>query len=382
MIFGTSDYTLQGHRGSYKTSCLIASFVLMILIFPEKYIRLFRKTGEDIKEVFDGVRKCLETDTAKYIAKQLWDVDLQIVSSTVDSISTNLYKSVSGAPQLSGSGLGGSITGKHATDIFTDDIVNVSDRQSRASREDTKLKYQELVNIKNRDGRIFNSGTPWHKEDAFSIMPEAHCFDCYSTGLMTMEDIALLKKSMTASLFAANYELKHINDEGALFKDPKWVYDDEMLIGGRMHIDAAYGGKDWTAVTVFNEKDGNYYYYGRCWNNSVMSHYGEIKAIHERFKCGTVFCETNGDKGFLAKDLRGIGLLTNTYSEGENKFIKICTHLTKIWDKLYFHSQTDQEYMRQILEFQEGIEPDDCPDSAACAARILTRPTPRLHVFG
>lgn len=382
MIWGTSEYTLQAHRGSYKTTCLIAAFTIMMILFPKKYIRLFRKTSEDIKEVFDGVRKCLDTNTAKYICKTLWGIDLAIVASTVDSISTNLYSSVSGTPQLAGSGLGGSITGKHATDVFTDDIVNVSDRQSRASREETKLRYQELVNIRNRDGRIFNSGTPWHKEDAFCLMAPPKTYDCYQTGLMSPEDIATLKKSMTASLFAANYELKHINDEGALFKDPQWVDTDEMLMEGRMHIDAAYGGKDTTAITVFAEKDGHYYFYGRCWADSVMNHYGEIKAIHQRFKCGTVFCESNADKGFLAKDLRGLGLLVNTYSETENKFIKICTHLTKIWGNLSFHSQSDSEYMRQILEFQEGLEPDDCPDSAACAARILTRPSPRLHVFG
>lgn len=381
MIFGTREYTLQAHRGSYKTTCLIAGFAIMMIIFPDKYMRLFRKTGEDVKEVFEGVRKCLETDTAKYICKTLWGIDLKIVSSTVDSISTNLYRSASGAPQLAGSGLGGSITGKHATDVFTDDIVNVSDRQSRASREETKLRFQELINIRNRDGRIFNSGTPWHKDDAFSLMPEPVTYDCYETGLMTEADIVALKKSMTASLFAANYELKHINDEGALFKDPKWVYDDSMLIGGRIHIDAAYGGKDTTALTVFNERDGKYYFFGKCWEDSVMNHYGEIKAIHSRFKCGSVFCETNGDRGFLAKDLRELGLIVNTYSEGENKFIKICTHLTKIWDNLSFHNQSDHEYMRQILEFQETIEPDDSPDSAACAARILAKGKPQFVVL-
>lgn len=385
MVWGVEDVsTLQAHRGSYKTTCLMVSLALIILLYPHKIVRYFRKTDEDVAEVIRGVRKCLDTPIVDYICQVLYNRPLEITTFNTTTISTTLASNESGVNQVTGHGLTGSITGKHADLIFTDDIVNIKDRYSRAAREDTKRFYSELQFILNPGGRMYNLGTPWHKEDCFSVMPAPHKYDCYTTGLLTPEQIQAKRNdpSIPASVFAANYELKHINDEGAMFKDPKWVDDDKYLIGGRMHIDAAYGGKDTTALTVFNEIDGNYYYYGKVWEGSVMSHYNEILALHERFKLGTVFCETNGDKGFLAKDLRGLGLIVNTYSEMENKFVKIVTHLTKIWQKLSFHSNTDQEYMRQILEFQEKVEPDDAPDSAACAARILTRPSPRLHIFG
>ena len=58
-------------------------------------------------------------------------------------------------------------------------------RLSQAERERTKLAYMELQNIKNRGGRFINTGTPWHKDDAFSIMPKPKRFDCYSTGIYT-----------------------------------------------------------------------------------------------------------------------------------------------------------------------------------------------------
>lgn len=384
MVWGDDNvFTLQAHRGSYKTTCLMVALSILILLYPHQIVRYFRKTDEDVAEVIRGVNKCLDSDIAKYICKTLYGADLRITVFNTTTISTNLRCNESAANQVTGHGLTGSITGKHADRIFTDDIVNIKDRYSRAAREDTKRFYSELQFILNPGGRMFNLGTPWHKEDCFSVMPEAHKYDCYTTGLLTPEQIQAKRSdpSIPASVFAANYELKHINDEGAVFKNPKWVDDDSFVSGGRMHIDAAYGGKDTTAVTIFNENDGKYYFYGALWEDNVMNHYAELLALHKRFNCGSVLCETNGDKGFLAKDLRGLGLIVNTYTEHENKFVKIVTHLSKIWDDLYWHNQTNQEYMRQVLEFQEKVEPDDAPDSAACAARVLSRGRMQFEVL-
>lgn len=47
--------------------------------------------------------------------------------------------------------------------------------------------YNELQNIRTHGGRIINTGTPWHKEDAISEMPNVERYDCYSTGIMSRE---------------------------------------------------------------------------------------------------------------------------------------------------------------------------------------------------
>ena len=44
---------------------------------------------------------------------------------------------------------------------------------------------------------------------------------------------------MSDSLFAANYELKHIADADAMFKEPRFTDDEELIYGGIGHIDAA-----------------------------------------------------------------------------------------------------------------------------------------------
>ena len=56
---------------------------------------------------------------------------------------------------------------------------------------------------------------------------------------------------MSPSLFAANYELKHIASEEAFFETPPVFTEDVTVFrDGISHIDAAYGGSDYRAFTM------------------------------------------------------------------------------------------------------------------------------------
>jgi hypothetical protein len=101
--------------------------------------------------------------------------------------------------------------------IVADDIITLEDRISKAEREYVKLYIQELINVVRDSCKIVFTGTPWHKDDAFSIMPNIQRYDCYSTGLINATMLQTIRDSMTSSLFAANYELKHIADKDAMF---------------------------------------------------------------------------------------------------------------------------------------------------------------------
>ena len=50
-------------------------------------------------------------------------------------------------------------------------------------------------------------------------MPEPEKWDVYSTHILTDEEIQEKKDSMVASLFAANYELRHIAAEEVIFEE-------------------------------------------------------------------------------------------------------------------------------------------------------------------
>lgn len=369
MVRGKEDKTLQGHRGSYKTTCLSIALALLIILLPNMRILFMRKTDDDVKEVIKQVKKILEDSHTRYFVQCIYGVDLRFTVSSATEISTNLTTDVRGTSQLFGMGIGSSLTGKHFDRIFTDDIVNLKDRISKAERDHTKSVYQELQNIKNRGGRIYNTGTPWHKEDCFTLMPNPEKWDYQRTGLISADEIADIRQRMTASLFAANYELRHIAAEDVIFFDPVKNGDPAMVEQGDCHVDAAYGGEDYTALTVFKKRGDKYYLYGRLWHKHVDDCIPEIIKIRQQFNAGRIYCEDNGDKGYLKKDLIRRGERAISYHESMNKFLKITSYLKNVWNDVIFVAGTDEEYINQICDYNENAEHDDAPDSAASAVR-------------
>lgn len=373
-LYDSENQTLLAHRGSYKTTCLSIFFALHLIEKPRENVIFFRKTDTDVAEVISQTSKILKTAALQKVVNLLYGTDLIFEKDTANEINTNLNTSAKGASQLVGLGITTSITGKHADIVVTDDIVNIKDRISRAERERTKTQYMELQNIVNRGGRFINTGTPWHKEDAISLMPNVQRFDCYSTGLITREKLESLRHSMSDSLFAANYELKHIVDTNAMFKEPKFVSDGTLIHGGMAHIDAAYDGEDSTAFTAFKRQpDGSIVGIGKIWRKHVDDCLPEIKTIHRRLLLGSVACEKNADKGYLAKELAAQGFLPFLYSETTNKFVKISTYLRREWDNIRWLEETDPDYINQILDYSEFAEHDDAPDSAASLIRRMEK---------
>ena len=374
MINGDGDYTLQAHRGSYKSSCLAVAISMLMILQPRRNIIFLRKTDSDVAEMMGMVSKILRQQIMADIVSRYWHKPLIILSESAGHLSTNLWQSPMGAPQLLGLGIRSSITGKHAFYVITDDICNKDDRESRAERERTKKQYDELQNIRNKGGRIINLGTPWHKDDVFTKMPNIHQYDCYQTGLISKEQLAELRQSMAPSLFAANYELKHIASSELIFETPPRFTDDPLLLrDGVAHVDAAYGGSDYTAFTCGKRDwDSNtIYLYGKIWHKAVDKVMDPIIEEARRLMCEPILCEKNGDKGFLIREFFERDAYASGYVESQNKFVKICTYLKKWWPRIIFLEGTDPEYIDQILDYNEHAEHDDAPDSAACVCRIL-----------
>lgn len=386
MVLGTRDATLQAHRGSYKTTAGSVGITILMMTRGDLSMMFIRKTDDDVKKVIANVARNLRHPASQTIYRTLTGRPLKLTTATATEITTSAYSSVNAGAQLSGIGTQSSITGKHADLIWSDDIVNLLDRRSRAERERIKEFYAELINIKNRGGRILNSGTPWHNEDAFSVMPPAERWDCWQTGLMTQEEIDELRQSMPPSLFAANYELRHIASEGALFKTPPVFADDAMaaealgrddataedlLRDGCAHIDAAYGGEDSTAFTCARRRGDTIYLYGRLWHAHVDTVLDACLYDAKRLLCAPIYCEDNADKGYLRKQIVARGTRGVGYYENENKYYKIATWLRKWWKNIVFLRGTDEEYIDEIMDYTEDAEHDDAPDSAASIIRYL-----------
>ena len=371
MVFGKEDHTLQAHRGSYKTTTVSIALWLLILLRPNSQMAFFRKTDTDVKEILEQVKKMLRTDVTQYLSEGLWGVSCQITTDNMLEVSTSLSSDARGGAQLTGMGIGGSLTGKHYDLIFTDDIVNLKDRASRAERERTKDAYREIKNLVNRGGKIFNTLTPWHVDDASTLMPEPERWPWDTTGLMTKEQYDEIAKVTTPSLLAANYQLRHIPSDDVIFTDPKTGASHELVYHGLCHVDAAYYGEDYTAFTAMAVHDGKYYVYGRLWRKHVDDCMPLIMADYQRLMLGRLYTETNADKGYSARAFKEKGASVVPYNEHENKHIKIVTYLKQVWPDVIFVNGTDEEYISQVCDYTEDAEHDDAADSAACCARIM-----------
>ncbi len=377
MIREEDDMTLLAHRGSYKTTCLSLAITALLFLRPERNLLFLRKTDRDAAEMLLQVKQLLLSEPMQAFTARLYGGEPVLpVRATGEDLVCNCRFSLRGAPQLHGQGINGSLTGKHADLIFTDDIVNLQDRISEKERLHTRQVWQELHNIRNPGGRILSTGTPWHPTDAISLMPAPRRFDCYTTGLLSPEAIEGLRQRMEPSLFAANYELRHIPSAGALFPVcPPFTRDERLLWDGMAHLDASYGGSDSTALTCGARRGGGLVLYGRLWHRHVDTVLEEILSECRRLRCAPLWLEVNGDKGYLARDLRRRGAEIHPYTERMNKHMKIATYLRGEWPGATLLRGTDPEWIDQITGYIEGAAHDDAPDSAASLCRALSRHT-------
>lgn len=161
------------------------------------------------------------------------------------------------------------------------------------------------------------------------------------------------------------------------FKGLQFEEDESRIYNGIGHVDKSFGGEDDTVLTIINQvplynEDGEYIkdeiiMFGKRWHKHIDDCLTEIKMWCDLFRCGTVYTESNDDKGYTAKNNDNFA----TYSEHLNKHIKIMTYLYKNWKNIKFLKDTDESYIRQIQSYEEKAKHDDAPDSAASAIRLL-----------
>lgn len=418
----------QGHRNSYKSSCLRLAIAIILILQPKKTIILLRKSEDAVKELINGVSKILDTDLfKKFVSILSPEINgkggFKKTTDTALAIDTNLNTSLTGEFQLRGLGLGSPLTGKHAVMIITDDICSLEDRQSAAERMYTISRYQELMNVLStdkgfQDSCILNIGTPWHEEDVFSLMDKGlkpksdlqkkieeteskdrtptqkdllrhldmkrgkFVYNCYQTGLMSNEDIEWKKQTLNDdALFQANYLLNLVSDKEKLFQkiDNVGHYSQNFFTSSAYnvvaHIDASFGGEDSTALTIGADdyENNNVVVLGKLYEESLEDNYLELAEV--MFECGVslLYLETNADKGLMGDKFRELGFEVVGYHESTNKHTKIRSTIRPYWrlsgaellPSVQFVSETDESYLNNIWEYKKGVKHDDAPDSLA-----------------
>ena len=375
---GGTTRVLQAHRGSYKTTALVVGMIRDLLFNPERTHAVIRKSFTDAQKIAAEIQQHFDREPLRKIFMLMGIADPKGEVWKTDTFNVATKLNVTKERNVECYGIGTAITGAHHDVIHLDDIVTVQDRMSKVEREKTKQQYYEYVNVAmtKKDGMISVSGTPWHKEDAYSVMPDPLRYSIYDVkqAILTDEQIAKIKSVIPASLFAANYELKHIADENHMFANPvygEWETRKDHIIRTCAYLDPSYTGTNTTALAMITQTRAGIHARGWVWTNDVTELYARIVAILKEYKCGTLYVEENADKGFSKRDIQKLYPATTGVYESENKHVKIVSFLKQNFSRLIFAVDSDPMFMEQITDYQEGQEPDDAPDALAALIRAM-----------
>lgn len=362
------DKSLQAHRDAYKTTAVaVIGAVWWLLFHPNDRIGIIRKSFTDAALVVASIKEIMILPVIRELFKFAQGYYPEFKTKREGLLTFTFKETITPEGNINAYGIKQTLTGTHLDKILCDDFVTLEDRVSPAEREKTKSRIREIrTNIIETGKACSFIGTPWHKNDAWTVCPEPAKYNVYQTGIISEVEIRKKRTKTTKSLFACNYELLHMAEEGKLFADPtygRWSYN---VIGTVAHIDAAFGGGNTNALTFFTKRrEGKMQGFGKVYDGHVKDWLDIIEAEYKKRRCKKIYVENNTDKGLTAKLLRGRKLNVKEYSEPMNKHQKISGYLYDQWTNIEWDEKTDLEYLVQITDYEKGEEPDDAPDSAA-----------------
>lgn len=396
------EHTAQmGHRGLFKSTIQVEiGCPLWLMFHPEDRIGIIRKTFSAAAEQLAVIRRIMEQDEVRDLFRYVHGKAPEFTTKKDDELTWDFKTSFTKEGSIGAYGINQLPTGLHLDRALCDDITTKEDRYSKAEREKTIRNLQELLsNIIDRGKTVMINGTPWHKDDIwskvlekFGVIPNGiKKYPRSATGIISDVEFAKISQTTTPALLAINYDLKHVASEDLLFSTKAgeriWSNDHHTVAA---HLDAKFDGDCTTALTFMQElpeKAPN----GRNWIQvSGWSSPKHVELILDdivdrciRKRVRHFYNETNPDKGMTYRAImakfaeRGYRINISkpheiyNYHEGTNKQYKIQTHLLRHWQNLLWDIDCDPEYSNMVMDYQEGAEPNDAPDSAASLLRAF-----------
>jgi hypothetical protein len=142
-----------------------------MLFHPNDRIAIIRKTFRAAADVVRAIASAMDREEVKAIFKLAHSAYPRPEISREGSLEYNFKGTDTPEGNLTALGLDSGITGLHFDKIICDDIITLKDRISRAERERTKEMVREIqANIIEPGKGSAWIGTPWHREDAWSVI--------------------------------------------------------------------------------------------------------------------------------------------------------------------------------------------------------------------
>jgi hypothetical protein len=384
---------LQAHRGSYKTTCGLVALTLMFMINPNARVMIVRKSETMAKKLISAMEKIFRSQIVKAWMRAAYGVNtLETDKWSASALRLSINTRITPEPSLTATGIRTVQTGDHYDFIWSDDIITPDDRYSKAARDETKNYVYETENIIEPDGiRIF-TGTVWHPQDAWTvIMPMVSKKPLiYPIGTVPIKEIndewiARKKTSMPVSLWAANYELKHIKDVAQEFAD---FIEGEPLteLPRYWYIDPAFGGDDCTAIWE-GCTDGEFIYltWAAMYRDSIASKFDEIEAQFWARGVTKIFYEDSGAQRLVGPEFERRGIPSEGKASNKNKYARITAALKPAWHIMRFSKvlidsmsriteggpEQPPNPMIELMEYNASADHDDSPDACAGLVTVL-----------
>lgn len=407
----------QAARGTYKTTAItIIGIVRWLFLNPNARIALVRPSYTESVQIIKTVRALIAGTVMQDLFYSVYGLYPREKVSKEGSITWDFKETISKEGSLDGFGIGSGITGAHYDVIVLCDIITMKDRVSQAKREETHEFMMEVINnVLDPGAKLVHEGTPWHKKDGWSLTPPKGTskWDIYKCGIRTSEEIDALKAGLTDVLFACNHLLTHKASSDMIFQDPCESKNIEKWVNSYAHIDAKYAGDHFGAWTIMCKKpNGRIQGIGELFSkdfSKAIEHVGSGTGVSEVAidfvkECSKrlvrkIWLESNADRGFGKKELeRAIQLLykqkkilhrplVEDYHEAMNKDRKIQTYGKRYWNSIdWVHSgrkdSTYDEFLEQVIDYMDGQEPNDAPDTMASLFRQWFHPEDGGTRFG
>lgn len=412
------DSALMAHRGSFKTTDLsevgvIWNWTLKPWNHQDDRVMLTRGTFTAASSSMETIARNMKHPCIVSLFETLYGPGCtETVYSREKEILYKFKRTNTKEGSITAWGILQDFTGFHCDRVLGDDFVTRESQYSAVTRAKTCSAVNEIqTNIVDKTGSCHWIGTPWHKEDAWTCIPDpikyAHRAwtnpdtkeEIKGTNLLTDQEYdnaiwgtrkdGKRYRKISVSQEAANYKLDPtVADEGALFANLAAMEPWKMGVRTApvyAHVDSAFGGKDWTALTLFQLlPDNRIQWTAFTWPEHVDKVKMQIVEKCKLYRVSEFTTERNADKGYVlqsfVKLFKESGLAIRIrrdpknkdllgYHEDQNKHVKITTFLLEFWPRLVTDTDIQDESLTMVTGYKEGEEPDDPPDSLASGLR-------------
>lgn len=261
------------------------------------------------------------------------------------------------------------LRGRHPDLVIMDDPVTPDDT-SEATRTKVKKVYDEILKLTKN---VLIIGQPVHKFDLYqTLRPKLNKMEVAYGSIPELDadlEAQRLAQVDEASI-QASYFLNIISEGTVPFDKLKFIDKFPTSENAVAFIDPAFGGKDFTAVTIMKAYMEGVAVVGFCWQRSWENCLDEMLPKLKAYGVKRMAFETNctGDQplDILRTAFPWIGVVgvrSNT-----NKHSRIIA-AAKYSQMIHLSRESEKNYTNQVVQYEEKSKNDDAPDSlASCLA--------------